>query len=179
MFFREDASVKEKIYTVAFFIWMFVALYGLITDFETSYGFSLWVFLGSVLFSVVASIPLIKDKHPKNRLHTLSGFGKFKAIGSMYFLLIAFSWAAIGLGLPSLYTGIFGDYVSEKVVVVELDDRRRKGCDHRVRVEGYRSKFCVHPDTFERLVVGSRIRIYGSETRFGFKLKNMRIVFGS
>lgn len=87
-----------------------------------------------------------------------------------------FSSFAISLGLPSVYTSFWGEYVSKDVVVIKLDFRRRKGCDYKIKVEGYRKRFCTHRRLFERLAVGDKIHIYGNETRFGFKLKSFGLI---
>jgi hypothetical protein len=168
LFFRENASSFEKIYTIFILVWMCLSIFGLRHNFKTAHGFSFGVMLVSALCSLLLLVPIYLDRHPKNKLKNLSGFDRVKAWGAIILLYFSFSWASIGLGMPAIYTSLWGEVVSEKVVVLELDGSRKKGCDPRVQVSDHRGTYCIKKSIFETLNEGDELYIHGRKSRLGF-----------
>lgn len=159
LFFRENSSSLEKIYTIFSLVWMCLSIFGLRHNFKTAHGFSLYVLLLSILVGIALLVPLYFDKHPKNKLQYVQGAVKVKAWTSLLLMSIAFSWASIGLGLPAMYTYLFGEVTSEKVVITRLQGDRRKGCDPRIRIKEYKGTYCVRKSFFETLNEGDEIYV--------------------
>lgn len=177
LFFRENASSFEKVYTIFLLVWMCLGLFGLRHNFKTMQGFSVWVMLVSAIFSLLLLVPIYLDRHPKNKLKDLSGFARVKAWVAIMLLYFSFSWASISLGIPAIYTYLWGEVVSEKVVVLELYGGRKKGCDPRIRVSDHRGTYCVRKSIFEILNEGDELYIHGRRSRLGFNAQRFSKVY--
>ncbi len=177
MFFRPNASHRERAYTLLAIAWLCLAVYGIATSFVAES----WVKGASGLLAVPIAIafvtPVILDRHPASKVPS---FGLMKRIG--FYAVIAavfygFSWCALSLGAPSLFTSLLGaERESDFVVVAKSDGTpKRRDCRYSVRLKlrggEWESKVCLDEEVWKSINLGDVVRGTGKYTVFGGKLE--------
>jgi len=171
--FRENASNFEKIYTIFMFFWMCLYFFGVSFNFKSQYGFHLYTVLISAAVSVILLTPLYFDSHPKNKIRSLSGLKRLKVWFYVFLLYFSSSWGAIGVGIPSIHTYIWGDWVSIDATVTYLGGSS-KHCRRQVKVDALRGEYCVDRSVYSVLSVGDKVIIKVRNGALGFKVYRFR-----
>lgn len=181
LIFRQHASRNEKIYTLFLFSLLGLSIFGAFTDFYPKHAY-IWTWpTWIVIFfiSALLTLPFFFDNNPTRK--TLR-YGPLKK-GGFYLLVFigcsAIIFGVIGVFLPSMYTGVFGQPFTTTTEVIRKSDRRerwRRGrvCGHKIKTDFIDTRICVADRLFYSIQAGDKVIIEGLESGFGYKILKIR-----
>lgn len=171
--FRSNASRLEKVFTLAFFGWVGLSVYGIHIGFIPEPWVKHAAASLALPLALIYYIPLLLDRHPTNRLPT---FGVVKR--SFYYLgllglLYGVAWAGVFVGAPALATQLYGKEQVEELKVIHKSDGswKRRECDDSVTVQSqqsdWRTTVCVNKEFLQAVNTGEILRATVKRSPFG------------
>jgi len=181
LIFRKQASRNEIIYTLFLYSLLGLAVIGRFTDFYPKHAY-IWTWpTWIVIFfiSALLTLPFFFDSNPTRK--TLR-YGPLKKAGFYLLVFIGCSavlFGVIGVFLPSMYTGVFGQPFTKTAEVIEKSDRRERWkrgrvCGHGIKTDFFDTRICVADRLFYTIEAGDKVIIEGLESEFGHKITNIR-----
>jgi len=186
IFFRANASTRERAFTLFAFAWLGLGLFGVFglhSGFWPEHLVVIWSVYLALPLSMMFFIPMLLDRHPSNKVRSWGFIKRY----SYYLLLLAFcyglAWTSLALGAPSVVTHFFGqEFAGEYRVIAKGDGRPRwrdRGCDsYSVDVRALDSdrltSLCSE-SAWTSVKVGDLLSAKGRHSQFGVMLESFDV----
>ncbi|NDV14100.1 hypothetical protein [Crenobacter caeni] len=171
--FRENASKKEKAYTLFLYFWIALILYGAWTNFDSRIRFDGSMFFLSLLCGCVLIYPLYAANRQRIKMDDWEAFKTKVSILFMVLFSCVSVWFNFSESIPAIYTECFGKPYLEIVQVEEKSNGPRRGCGPRIKTSN--GEYCVQNDFFSKVRVNDSVVLYGKSSGLGFKITHFSL----
>ena len=182
IFFRRNASGREKAFTVAFCGWMGLVIYGVVSGFVPEE----WVESGGAYLALAACVLFflpIGLFHPSSKLRSYSPVKRFSILVVSLPVCYGVTWAALALGSAALATHFFGYTFSGSYVVTGKGTGRFHwgryggGCRYAVYVKNpvteWHTRLCTDRALWEIVKTGDSVTGTVHQSSFGVLVEEL------
>jgi hypothetical protein len=185
LLFRENASRGEKIYTICFFVFTAMVVYGFAGGFRPSdelYDRAPYL---AIPASLALLVPLLFDRHPANRLNTYGWFRKallYPLVAAMCYL---FALVGVAVAIPAVVTRLAGDEFAGEYKVIARGSGTftpKYSCDrYAIHLASPSSgkwanpKLCYGEEFWRKVKVGDVLLANGHRSRLGVLIEEVTL----
>lgn len=173
LFFRKNASRKEKAFTLTFYFWLALSLYGFSSSFVAN-GWWNWLAVGWALpIALFFFLPLLVDRHPSNLVPTFERSKRNSYYLGQFVLCYVLAWSGLAQGIAAVATRIGGESAHSDYSVNWKGSSQRgiSICRHELGVvssdSSQEKKVCVAKEFWEATAVGDLLHAKEKRSWFG------------
>lgn len=173
LFFRKNASNREKVFTLTFYAWLALLLYGHSSSFVAN-GWWNWLAIGWALpIALYFFLPLLVDRHPANIVATFEGSKRSTYYLGQFMLCYVLAWSGVAQGFAAAATRLGGESAHSDFSVTwkSSGGRRINSCRHELEIVNRESneerKVCVAEEVWEATAVGDVLHAMEKHSWFG------------